>query len=113
MPPIDDERQRARPKGAGKELGVFTQQAVSAGFAEILNQNDQGFFGWPRLGREDFLHRRLVARIGAQAVKRFGGEGDQAAMAQNIGGDGYIVGAGRQHLRAAKRLRHLRPRATK
>ena len=92
-------RGSTRVSGAGPELlrqrlGAGRKFHMAAGFFQVGDMHDQGIEQRPALGGENRGHRLAVGGVGAQAVNRLGGEGDQAAIAQDARGLGDAFGVG-------------------
>ena len=106
QPGADQQRQRRilaarqhQGQGAGPEflrqrLGAGRQFDMAPRFFEIGDMHDQRIEQRAALGGEDRGHRFAIGGVGAQAVNRLGGEGDQPAVSQDAGGFGNAGGVG-------------------
>ena len=88
-PARQDQRQRSRPEA----LGQSQRQRRNRGGdgrerGGVGDVDDQRIAVRSLLRGEDALNRGGIRRVGAQAVDRLGGEGDEAARAQQLRGAG-------------------------
>ncbi len=88
--------ERAGPEGAGELLDALAELGGNGGYAveivEAGDVDDERVPGGPLLGGEDAGHGFCGECVGAEAVDGFGGEGDEAAGAEEICGPRYIGG---------------------
>ena len=90
-----DEGERAGPEGVDQALGEVGHGGGKARHGAGVGQvHDQRVVGGPALGGKDGAHRRIAAGVGRQAVHRLGGQADQFARRQGIGGAGDGIGLG-------------------
>ena len=90
--PGEDDRQRAGPEGIHQADGGIVYLADRVKLAAVVDVDDQRIIRRAALGAEDAQHRLRVHGVRAQAVHRFGGEGDQLALGQQAGcqGQGFV-----------------------
>ena len=78
--------QRPRPEGFGQPLRLRVPLRPVTGLVDAGDVDDQRMIGRPALDAVDARHRRGIGRIAGQTVDGFGGQADDAALAQDLDG---------------------------
>ena len=78
--------QWSRPERQRQAFGRRREDALTAGELERSQMSNQRIEARPPLGLVDAGDRSAIGGIGAQAIDRFGGKGDQPALGQDAPG---------------------------
>ena len=97
-----DQGQRTGPKGGHQTAGkVGHLGGKHSHLVDGQHMHDQRVVAGPAFQGKHLGHGSGVVGVGPQAINRFGGQADQAPVAQTLGGQGHglVIGAGVDHAR--------------
>ena len=83
-----EDRQRSGPEFPDQGKGTLRNDAQGIQLGKIVDMYDERIVRGTALGGENGQDGILIQRVGAEAVDRFRGEGDQAAVLQDFRGTG-------------------------